>query len=178
VFRKWAAAACSLTRSVDPGFHLSLQLEHLNMVQQTVRQLTRSVDPGLQLSLQLEHLNMVQQTVRQLTRSVDPGLQLSLQLGNLNMVQQTVCACYICRPAELATTHPMMSFSSANDMTSSLSHAKVVADRHSGQDCTLSLPTRFKTCWACFACCAEPSSGWAALLLPLDPPLVGLRAVS
>ena len=109
---------------------------------------------------------------------VGPGLHLSLQLGHLNMVLQTVCTCCISRPAGLATTHPIMSFSSANDMMSSLSHAKVVVDRHSGQDCTLSLPRRFKTCWACFACCAEPRSGWAALLLPLDPPLVGLRAVS
>lgn len=114
----------------------------------------------------------------QLTRSVNPGFHLNLQLGYIDMIQQTVCACCNSRPAGLATTHPIMSFSSANDMTFSLSHAKVVADRHSGQDCALSLPRRFKTCWACFACCAEPSSGWAALLLTFEPPLVGLRAAS
>lgn len=64
----------------------------------------------------------------------------------------------------------MIIFSSAKDTCSSLLHAKMVSEWHMGQDGGLALSLRFKTCCACFACCAELPSITSAFLLPLDVP--------
>ena len=65
----------------------------------------------------------------------------------------------------------MIIFSSAKDTPSSLSHANMVTEWHMGQDGGLVFSLRFKTCCACFACCAELPSITSAFLLPLDVPL-------
>ena len=67
----------------------------------------------------------------------------------------------------------MIIFSSAKDTPSSLSHAKIVSEWHMGQHGDLTFSLRFRTCCACFACCAELPSIASAFLLPLDVPMRG-----